>query len=123
MKTFLLALLTFIGVSICAPQADARDYGRNYNHGYYRGRPVYSRAYSPYRSHGYYGSHNYGSRYYGSHYYYPRARYYYGGYGYPRYSSYYGGCGYPAYYSSYYGGCGYPAYYSCFPRLSFSFCF
>jgi hypothetical protein len=106
MKTLLLTALTFIGFAICAPQAEARDYGRHYNGGYYRGRPVYSRAYHPYyRSHRYYRP-----SYYRSSYYYPRARYYSGYYGYPRYySSYYGGCGY--------GGYGYG------PRFSVSFGF
>jgi hypothetical protein len=115
MKTLLLTALAFIGFAICAPQAEARDYGRtyssrNYNHGYYRGRTAYSRAYYPYRSSYRY----YRPSYYRSSYYYPRAHYYYGG----------GGCySYPRYYSSYYGGCGYGGYYGYAPRLSLSFCF
>jgi hypothetical protein len=108
MKTFLFAMLTFVGVAICAPQAEARDYHHGSSHSYYRGRAVYGRAYYPYHSYGYYRPYHY----------YPRARAYYGGY--------YGGY-YPRYYGSYYGGCGYPAYYggyySCWPRLSLSFCF
>jgi len=102
MKTLFLAALTFIGVALCAPQAEARDY---HNHGYYHGRPVYGRAYYPYHR-AYYGYHR-------PYYYYPRARHYYGGY----YGGYYPG------YASYYGGCGYPAYYGYGPRFAISFGF
>ena len=100
MKTLLIAVLTFIGLTMFAPHAEARYYRHYSNYRYYPTRYYgHSRYYS-----------QYSPRYYGSsHYYYPRVGYY-GGYA-PYYRPYYAG---------YYGGC-YPHYYR--PGLSLVFHF
>ena len=59
MKTFLLTSLAFIGIAVCAPDAQARDcdrYQRGY-HSHYRERPSY--GYSHHRSTYYYPRESY----------------------------------------------------------------
>jgi hypothetical protein len=107
MKTFLIAVLAFVGFALCAPEAQARHYTRySHGHSHYYGRPAYGRAYygRPAYGHAYYGRSHYYHGYYRPYYYYPRARYYSGGY--------YNGCSYPGYYGYGYG-----------PRISLSFGF
>ena len=103
MKTLLIAILTFIGLTMFAPKAEARYYRHYSNYRHYPTR---------YYGHSYYGrSHYYSPRYYSSsHYYYPRVGYYGGYYG-----------GYAPYYAGYYGGGCYPHYYR--PGLSLVFRF
>ena len=113
MKTLLLTVLTFAGIALCTPEAQARDvrYSNRgyssyraarslYGHGHYYNRGYHSPRYYSYGSRYAYPGYAYGSRYY----YHPVRSYYR-----------------PYYYSDYCGPRGY-AYYGA-PRISFSFGF
>ena len=59
MKTFLIAILTLLGVTMFAPQAEARQY----YHGNSHYRHSSTRYYGGHYGHGYYGAPYYGGYY------------------------------------------------------------